>query len=246
MCPLLHCPEGGGSGGVALIASRASNILDTELLDDGMASMLKRCLLAALAALLFFPAHGAHASPVVCGDGNDACVLPSGGATISDAYETSFFTGLQWNFGDRQPELVLGVRRAQTTTERHVRGAKIDLAIPLLADLGQIKPVVRVMGLAGSRDVQGEFGFGLRLLDWKPVAGAGLQIPYANGGLNYVLDDGIKPYAGFNTLKRAVAPRESGGVLSCPTGYVLASESLFVFGVAASAVVDGQTCTFGR
>ena len=213
--------------------------------------MSKNYLLAAMALAAFIPVQSAQAGNV-CGDPNDNgnCRLQIGGdLTVSKAYETRVLAGLQWNFGDSQPELVLGVRRTQTSTSSHVRGGKIDLAIPLKADFGQIKPVVRVMGVAGNRDVQGEFGFGMRVLDWKPVVAAGAQIPYANGGINYVFADGAKPYVGFNTLKRAVAPRQSGGARFCPDGFTLTptadvptiTRGQFI-SVSEFATFDKQTC----
>ncbi len=213
----------------------------------GVGLMSKNYLLAAMALAAIIPAHSAQAVFVCGAPPNSDCIAPSGGGlTLSKAYHTSFIAGLQWNFGDSQPELVLGVRRTQTSTSSQVRGAKIDLAIPLKADFGQIKPVVRVMGLAGNRDVQGEFGFGMRMLDWKPVVAAGAQIPYANGGINYVFGDGVKPYVGLNTVKRAVAPRQSGGALSCGgPPYALYEVSSLLFSVYPSAVVDGYTCLGG-
>ena len=174
-----------------------------------------------------------------------ACQLPTAGPGVNESVrETKFFAGLQWNFGDSQPELVLGARRSETSTSKEVRGGKIDLAIPLRLSLDEIKPVIRVLGVAGNRDVQGEFGFGLRLLDWKPLIAVGAQVPYANGGVNFVFNDGVKPYVGFNTLKRAVAPRVIDGAPTCPRGYILTPNgSIPGYGSAdPSVLLNGKTC----
>jgi hypothetical protein len=56
------------------------------------------------------------------------------------------------------------------------------------------------MGVGGVRQVQGELGAGLRLFDWQPVLGAGIQGLYSNGGVNYLLNEGFKPYIGANDL----------------------------------------------
>jgi hypothetical protein len=119
--------------------------------------------------------------------------------------ETRFMAGVQWNFGSSTPELVLGVRRIKTRNNDSTIGGKFDIAIPLNADTYKT-PVVRLMGVAGNRDVQGEFGFGLKLMEWKAVVGVGVQAPYTNGGVNYIFNDGLNPYFGFNTLKKPTAP----------------------------------------
>jgi hypothetical protein len=56
------------------------------------------------------------------------------------------------------------------------------------------------MAVAGVRQVQLEFGGGVRLIDWRPVLGAGLQGLYSNGGTNYLPSDGFAPYLGVNDL----------------------------------------------
>jgi hypothetical protein len=56
------------------------------------------------------------------------------------------------------------------------------------------------MGVAGVRQVQLELGGGVRLFDWRPVLGAGLQGLYSNGGVNYLPSEGFAPYIGVNDL----------------------------------------------
>jgi hypothetical protein len=121
------------------------------------------------------------------------------------SYETRFMAGLQWNFGTSNPELVLGARRTETQSDNSVLGGKFDLAIPINT-VDFMKPVVRVMGLGGNRDVQGEFGFAMRLIDWKPMLSLDAQGPYSTAGFNLGLDWKIDPFAGFNSLNRPSAP----------------------------------------
>ncbi len=119
--------------------------------------------------------------------------------------ETRVMGGVQWNFGSSSPELVLGVRRIETRQNDSALGGKLDIAIPL--NLVTFKtPIIRLMAIGGNRDVQGEFGFGLKLMEWKAVVGAGIQAPYTNGGVNYIFNDGLNPYFGFNTLKKPASP----------------------------------------
>ena len=215
--------------------------------------MLKKWLnrltlgLVATAASTVLLSTQSYAANVSCGTFATYCVVPTGGdPVLRKAWETKVFAGLQWNFGDKETNLIFGVRRTQTGIDSVVRGAKFDLAVPLRSEFVGIKPVVRIMGVAGNRDVQGELGLGFKAIDWKLIVAGGIQAPYFNAGVNYVFDEGFKPYAGLNTLKRAVAPRSEGGTLTCPTNhpYVLtpiASVTGFN-GVNDIAIVNGQTC----
>jgi hypothetical protein len=126
---------------------------------------------------------------------------------LRNADETRLFVGLHWNFGDSRPELILGVRRTETTSDDQVFGGKVDIAIPLTNDLAAVKPVVRAMSVIGNREVQGEFGGGIRTMDWAPLLAAGMQGPYSNAGANYIFGDGLKPYIGVDTLARPRASR---------------------------------------
>jgi hypothetical protein len=112
--------------------------------------------------------------------------------------ETRFLAGLQWNFGNGAPEVVLGIRSTRTFRGNDAYGGKLDIAVPV--SLNWNRPVVRVMAVAGVRQVQLEFGGGVRLIDWRPVLGAGLQGHYSNGGTNYLPSEGFAPYLGVNDL----------------------------------------------
>ena len=138
----------------------------------------------------------------IAGTGTQVLAQPAPTTTTYHArHDTQFLAGLQWNFGDSTPEFVVGVRHTRTNTSDNVVGIKGDVAVPL--DNKRWKqPVVRVMGVAGNRDVQGELGLGVQVNTWKPVVGAGVQGPFVNGGANYIFGDGLKPYIGVNSLKK--------------------------------------------
>ncbi len=139
--------------------------------------------------------------------GNVACARARAVAVAQASVdETRFMVGLHWNFGDVRPELVLGVRRTETLSDDQVFGGKLDVAIPLTTDIATLKPVVRLLGVVGNRDVQGEAGGGIRLLDWQPLIAAGIQAPYSTAGANYFFTDGLKPYLGINSLVQPKAP----------------------------------------
>lgn len=184
---------------------------------------------------------GAAMAQVPCSLG---CIAPIEGiGSVSNVWATKFYAGMQWNFGDSRPELVVGVRRSETHASSRVTGGKADLAVPLTTKVAEIKPVLRVMGLYGNRDVQAEFGLGVRAIDWQPLVGAGIQVPYANVGFNYVYRDGFKAYAGANTLTRAPAPRRVGGSLTCSDSlYELRPVANVPYIVEQSSIVNGYTC----
>ncbi len=194
-----------------------------------MATKMRKSLLL---STVFATFCGAPAfAKYLCGEPyNSDCVAPGQGVQT----ETRFVAGLQWNFGDSQPELVLAVRRTETMGSSEVLGGKLDVAIPLRFDMN-IKPVVRLLGVAGDRDVQGEYGFGFQAFDMKPLLAIGMQAPFTNIGVNYLFGDGYKPYVGLNSFQRAVAPKQN----VCPAGYTFMRATP---NVEATAIVNGYTC----
>jgi hypothetical protein len=163
--------------------------------------------LGALITVTAFSPAQAQTTPVV------------GPIYVRSTLQTVFSFGVQWDFGDNRPDFVAGIRRTQTNTTSNVIGSKVDLAFPLTFDDG-FQPRVRALALAGNRAAQAEAGVGVALNKSKlaPLVSAGVQLPYLNGGANYVYGSGLKPYAGVNTIKRAPGPTRSGGELSCTTG----------------------------
>lgn len=90
----------------------------------------------------------------------------------SDRNETVFSIGIQLDFGDMQPEIVGAVRHTNTDEDNDVVGGKLDVAIPILGD-DNFMPTVRVLGLAGSRDIQGEAGLGFDFAAQQALVAAG-------------------------------------------------------------------------
>jgi hypothetical protein len=126
--------------------------------------------------------------------------------TSSTRTDTRVFVGLQWNFGNSRPEIMLGAQHTETDSDNQVVGGKFDVALPF--DLHDIKPTVRLLALAGNREVQGELGLGIQTFDWKSLIAVGAQLPFVDFGANYVFDEAFKPYIGLNSLKKPDAARK--------------------------------------
>ena len=171
---------------------------------------------------------------------------PTGGpGSIKSRFQTIFSLGVQWDFGDKKPQVVAGVRRTQTTTQSAVYGGKMDIAIPLATD-GFFNPTIRLLAVGGDRTVQGEAGVGATRTTQgaiSPLLALGAQAPFVNGGVNYVNGQGMAPYLGVNTVARAAAPQRSASTLACPTGHnwTLTSTPLYP-SQAVGYLNNGYTC----
>ena len=169
---------------------------------------------------------------------------PTGGpSTTKSRFQTIFSIGVQWDFGDKKPQVVAAVRRTQTTTQSAVYGGKMDIAIPLSTD-GFFNPTVRLLAVGGDRTIQGEAGFGATRTaqgSISPLLALGAQVPFVNGGVNYGFGQGLTPYLGLNTVKRAAAPKRTPSTLMCQTGYTLTSTPLSPSS-ATSFYNNGFTC----
>lgn len=196
-----------------------------------LSSRISACAALFCAALIVAPEPSFSAGSC---DGIPPCVAPAGGSASSNT-ETVGFLGLQWNFGSNAPELILGLRHTNTQADDRVYGGKVDLAFPLGKDL--FTPTVRVLGLAGNVDFQGELGMGIDTRSMSPLLAIGLQVPYANLGANYVFGDGFRPYVGFNSLERPSSRAGTG--LSCPPNYVLIDAPA---NATPQQIANGKTC----
>jgi hypothetical protein len=116
--------------------------------------------------------------------------------------ETIFSLGIQFDFGDMAPEIVAAVRHTKTDTKNDVKGGKLDVTIPILGD-DNFVPTVRVMGLVGKPDFQGEAGLGFDFASQQPLLGVGVQAPYSNGGFDLQLDGELHPFIGVNSYDGA-------------------------------------------
>jgi len=115
---------------------------------------------------------------------------------LSNNSDATAFIGIQMDLTDLQPQLVGGVRYTDTSASNSVIGAKADIAFPLHATTS-FAPTIRLMGLAGNPDLQGETGLGYNFSTSQPVLAIGAQGSFLNGGANFELGRTWKPYIGI-------------------------------------------------
>jgi hypothetical protein len=202
---------------------------------------------AAVALLAVVPAHAGFLN--ACSDGSTKgasgiCTAPTstvinapGGKRRSD----TFFMGINWNFGTKAPELVLGVRSLRTGVNKNSSGAQLDVFLPFLGGISFDR--IRLSYVGGKRSVLGQLGFGYSFSQQTPLVGVGVQVPYANFGLDYLFRGTALPYVGLNSLNRPKTP--TGGASSttynCTDG-VLTPSADFFFDNESIQTLDNLTC----
>lgn len=201
-----------------------------------------------LFALLAFGALPAKADILDCY--SPECQAPIAGESIaSPSSETTGFVGLRWNFGAEVPAVTVGIRYTRTGIDDNVSGAKFDFSLDLKKDF-TFTPTVRLLGIAGSRDVQGELGLGIQTADWQALLSGGVQVPYVNAGANLTLDGTLAPYVELNGLGRPSAPLVIEAGLTCAVdgmllqvleGDAFQANSEY-YTPLPDLVVDGYTC----
>ena len=147
--------------------------------------------------------------------------------------------GINWTFGGKAvPELVLGFRSMKIKSGGDASGGGVDLTFPFAnGSLGFDK--IRLKGIGGRYDGQGELGAGYSLLSSSFLLTGGVQLPYVVGGADYLMSGGWVPYVGINTQGRYSRPRLSTTrSLSCQTGSLVTAGT----GVPQADQVDGMTC----
>lgn len=164
------------------------------------------------------------AFPAQAGKGGSA---PTTTITNASRHDNKVFVGLNWNFGVRTGlSAVVGYRWAHVSANDHVRGALIDLTVPLTGAPVQLGEV-HLKGLSGTRSVQGELGVGYGFQSAAFLVNGGVRAPYVNAGTDYLFGKGWQPYIGVDTLKR-VKPHEQTTTTSCPEGSTLTDGACYV------------------
>lgn len=180
------------------------------------------------------------------------CEAPIPGESVSSASsQTVGFVGLRWSFGSDAPAVTAGVRHTRTEIDERVLGVKLDISLDLKTDL-TFTPTIRLLGLAGNRDIQGELGLGFQTSDWQGLVAAGVQLSYFNAGANLTFDGTLSPYAEINGLGRPSAPVLIDGEMTCsnpafwlvpvPGDYEIEPYDTILFTVDLADVVDNFTC----
>ena len=124
--------------------------------------------------------------------------VPIPAATFSGVSDTRAGIGLRFEFGDDAAEIVGSVRHTWTDTNNTVTGGLAEIALPVITKRNH-GPKIRALGLVGSTSVQGLAGIGYDFANQQPLLGVGVQGPYVEGGVNYLLNGEFHPYIGANT-----------------------------------------------
>ncbi len=202
---------------------------------------------AAVALLAVVPVHAGVV--LNCDDGSGkgntgVCAAPT--ATVINApggkrRSDTFFMGINWNFGTKAPELVLGVRTLRTGVNKHSSGAQLDVFLPFLGGISFDR--IRLSYVGGKRSVLGQLGFGYSFSQQTPLVGVGVQVPYANFGLDYLFRGTALPYVGLNSLNRPKTP--TGGAstktYACD-GFAPTPSSDYLFDNESLQTLDNLTC----
>jgi hypothetical protein len=184
----------------------------------------------------------AGAAPPFCSNvtvGSGFCAAPTvveAGASGKRRSNT-FFTGINWNYSSKTPELVLGFRSVQTGVGLTSSGVQLDVILGLAKGLNFDR--VKLSYVGGQRSFLGEVGLGYSLAQQAYLVGGGLQAGHLSAGVDYLLGGAVMPYLGVNTLDRAKAPNPSVGSASCSSGALTGSSGLTL---DSAAIVNGQTC----
>lgn len=144
--------------------------------------------------------------------------------------DDEFFAGINWQFGtNSQAEIVVGYRDVNVHSDGDVDGVGVDFTFPIKDGLkfGEM----RVKGINGQDDWQGEFGLGWSFLHQGFLLTGGAQGNFVTLGTDYVFGTGWEPYIGVNSIgDYDVPPYLTETTASCPAPYVVGT--------------DGESCVF--
>lgn len=209
-----------------------------------MSSLMKSALpLGGLLASLLLAAPAAHAGYSCNTDGAGGnCVTPTSTTISTPAGKRrtdSFFVGINWNFGAKSPELVLGFRGLRTNTSKKSDGYQLDLILPFASTLSFDR--VRLSYVGGQRSALGQLGLGYSFAQKSFLGNVALQAPYATAGVDYLFSGSLLPYVGVNSLGRPRVPTSgaSSTTLGCTAPATLQPADNFIGTVGST---DGFTC----
>ncbi len=203
-------------------------------------------LAAAVALLAVLPVQaGIQPTCGITKGPSGLCTAPT--ATVINApggkrRSETFFMGINWNFGTKAPELVLGLRSLRTGVDKKSSGAQLDMFLPFLGGISFDR--IRLSYVGGQRSVLGQLGFGYSFSLQTPLVGLGVQVPYANFGLDYLFRGTALPYVGLNSLNRPKMP--TGGASSttyaCNSGVLTTPITDFEFDDEPNQTLADRTC----
>ena len=118
---------------------------------------------------------------------------------FTDSDETKGFVGLNLSFGagGMTPEAVIGIAGGETDTSNDFTGASgtVHFGLPDFALRS-----VKITGLAGDPDTQGELGLGYSFAGRSVFGVLGVNTNYFRAGTDLGLDGALSPYFGVQSL----------------------------------------------
>ncbi len=133
------------------------------------------------------------------------------------------YGGLKWTFdGGIAPEIIVGYRHAEVTSNGYAQGADISFAFKVFDGLQPGK--LRIKYFDGSDYMQGEVGGGYDFGKGGFFAGIGGNAPFSNLGVDYNFSQPspLEPYFMLDSLGQYTKPHAnttpSKTTVSCPSG----------------------------
>ncbi len=120
-------------------------------------------------------------------------------ATLS-SNNTTAFVGLNWTFGNgtQTAEAVLGVAYGKSSATGSITGAKGTLHFGL--DNGIYLRKLKLTGLAGNGNVQGEVGIGVNVQTGILLGTIGMNGDHLGLGADFPIAGGIEGYVGVHSI----------------------------------------------
>lgn len=141
----------------------------------------------------------------ICSTPTATTINAAGGKRRDEA----FFVGINWNFGAKTPELVLGVRSLRTNASKNSQGFQLDFILPFSTAITFDR--FRLSYVGGQRSALGHLGLGYSFAQKSLLGNVALQGPYVTAGVDYLFSGSVLPYLGVNTLGRPAAPSSVPG-----------------------------------
>ncbi len=125
---------------------------------------------------------------------------PSPSSSFGETDETTVYVGVNFVFGNQKQTIegILGVATAETDSSGDVTGGKLGLHFRLNDGFGLRK--IKLTGLSGQEDLQGEAGIGWDFENGTFMGILGFNGSYFAGGGDFKLDGDHEGYIGLHTI----------------------------------------------
>lgn len=143
-----------------------------------------------------------------------APIAPQPTYTNTEVSDDEAFIGFNWTLGGSlTPELEFGFRDVDVQSDGDVSGAGISISFDLM---NMAFDKIKLKGIKGDQDLQGELGGGYSLLGGQWLGTVGAQGQNFNLGLDLMQQGGVQLNGGINSVDDYDAPAKKG---SCESPY---------------------------